>query len=133
MQEPTALPLTGDGAKTILLAEDEILIRAAAADAFRDAGFIVLEASSADEAESLVAAGLKPDILFTDVRMPGSRDGLMLAQALKAQLPHLLVLVASGHAALEGAAERDYVFFPKPYDIAAVLNAIGDALKQNER
>lgn len=133
MENPAAVPETGASAKIILLAEDEVLIRALAAEALREVGFIVIEASGSDEAESVIAAGIEPDLLFTDVRMPGARDGLTLARELKAQLPHLIVFVASGHADPQAAKQHGYRFFAKPYDVEAVVKAIADALNQHER
>lgn len=133
MENPAAIPEPGSCAKTILLAEDEVLIRALTAEALREAGFIVIEASSSDEAQSVIAAGLTPDLLFTDVRMPGARDGLTLARELKTQLPDLIVFVASGHADPREAEKHAYRFFAKPYDVEAVVKAIADALDQYER
>ncbi len=133
MEDPVAVPETGSSAKTILLVEDEVLIRALAAEALREAGYIVIEASSADEAHSVIAAGLQPDLLFTDVRMPGALDGLTLARELKAQLPHLIVVVASGHADPQEAGKHAYKFFTKPYELDAVVTAIADALAHHER
>ncbi|HET9395068.1 MAG TPA: response regulator, partial [Nitrospiraceae bacterium] len=78
--------------RTILLVEDEFLIRMAAAEALRESGFVVMEAASAEEALALVASGLQPDVLFSDIRMGGLRDGLDLAEALRTQIPRLLVI-----------------------------------------
>jgi two-component system, response regulator PdtaR len=82
---------------TVLLVEDEVLIRWAVAEAMRDAGLHVIEASNAAEAMDVVLSGLKPDILFTDVRMPGHIDGLELAAFLETLLPGLTVIIASAH------------------------------------
>jgi len=132
MNDPEVAAAAAARARIVLVAEDEILIRAVAAEALRDAGYTVIEASSADEAERFVAAGLVPDVLFTDVRMPGTRDGLALARELKARLPRLIVLVASGHADPDTALPHSHKFFRKPYDVDSVLAAIAAALEQHE-
>jgi DNA-binding NtrC family response regulator len=114
---------------TILVVEDEVLIRMALADTLREAGFSVVEASNANEAVELVTAGVKPHVLFTDVRMPGGADGLDLASFLSAQLPHLIVFVCSGH--LSGTADASGIknFIPKPFDAGDVVKRIKAALR----
>lgn len=119
---------TADSARVVLVVEDEVLLRALAAEALRDQGFQVVEASHADEAMQLVAAGLLPDVLFTDVRMPGTRDGLQLAQELRAIQPGLVVCVASGDLdAKTGKAVAQH-FFRKPYDLDLLASNIRAAL-----
>jgi len=115
---------------TILVVEDEVLIRMALADSLREAGFNVVEASNAIEAVGLVTAGVKPDVLFTDIRMPGDADGLQLASYLSAQLPELIVFISSGH--LSGTPEASDVknFVPKPFDPADVVTLIKSALSE---
>jgi DNA-binding response OmpR family regulator len=78
--------------KTVLVVEDEILIRFDIVDALSEAGFTVLEAGNVAEA---VALGAYPDIraVFTDVDMPGNEDGLDLAQRVHADFPPVAVLV----------------------------------------
>lgn len=113
---------------TVLLVEDEVLIRWAVAEAMRDAGLHVVEASNAAEAMDVVLGGIKPDILFTDVRMPGHIDGLELAAFLEALLPGLTVIIASAHFKQEDLKLRVNVI-PKPYDPQSVANQIAAALK----
>ena len=81
----------------ILLVDDEALVRYATADMLRDAGYEVVEAASAAEAQERVRAGLAPDVLVTDQLMPGGR-GTDLASGLRERLPDLKVLVATGYA-----------------------------------
>jgi len=119
--------------RTVLMVEDEVLIRMAAAEALREHGFIVVEASNAADAEDLIASGIAPEVLFTDVRMPGGIDGLELAQRIQSRLPRLIVMIASGHADPQAAAARGFRFFSKPYDIIAVVDAIKKDLDQSER
>jgi CheY-like chemotaxis protein len=107
---------------TVLLVDDEDLVRSSTADILADLGYAVVEASSAEEALRLVTQGLRPDLLVTDHLMPGM-DGVELARLLKQQLPALRVLVISGYAEAEGVA-ADLPRLEKPFrraDLAGVL------------
>jgi CheY-like chemotaxis protein len=115
---------------TVLLVEDEPLIRILAADALDDAGFVVLEAWNADEALALLHERAHDvQVLFTDVQMPGSMDGLALAETVHQHWPHILLLLASGYAR-PGADDlpRHGHFLPKPYATAAVVRHINELL-----
>ncbi|MGZ5904834.1 MAG: response regulator, partial [Reyranella sp.] len=68
---------------TVLVVEDEILVRTVIAAYLRDCGFDVVEAGSADEAVRVLEAGVRIDIVFSDINMPGSLDGFGLAQWLR--------------------------------------------------
>jgi CheY-like chemotaxis protein len=116
--------------RTILLVEDEFLIRMAAAEALRESGFVVIEAASGQEALTLVASGLRPDVLFTDVRMGGLRDGLDLAEGLRTQIPRLQVIIASAHADSDIVLRLPGRFFSKPYDISIVARTIKAELEK---
>jgi CheY-like chemotaxis protein len=110
----------------VLVVEDEPLQRMMAVDLVLDAGFEVLEARSADEAVSILET--RPDIriVFTDVDMPGSMDGLKLAAAIRDRWPPIEIIVASGHILIDEVnLPPRSVFFSKPYDtekVTAQLN-----------
>ncbi|MCB8819946.1 response regulator [Microvirga rosea] len=91
---------SGTGAPlVVLLVEDEPLVRMAAADELEEAGFQVLEAGNADVA--LAVLEVRSDevhVLFTDVDMPGSMDGMALAEQVYRRWPHVLLLISSGNA-----------------------------------
>jgi CheY-like chemotaxis protein len=111
---------------TVLLVDDEELVRATAADMLADLGYEVIEATSADDALRLVDGGLAPDLLVTDHLMPG-RTGTELARVLKAQRPGLPVLVVSGYADIDGIAP-DLPRLTKPFrqsDLAAAVAELG--------
>jgi CheY-like chemotaxis protein len=109
---------------TILVVEDEVLIRIVLADELRMAGFHALEAANADEALALLAAAPEITLVFTDIRMPGSIDGLELTRAVRARWPHIKVIVASG-AQLPVHAERSWdATLQKPYDVPDVLRCV---------
>lgn len=65
---------------TVLVVEDDVLIRLSVADALRSAGLDVIEAATGDEALTVLASSATVDLVFTDIQMPGSTDGLELAQ-----------------------------------------------------
>jgi response regulator RpfG family c-di-GMP phosphodiesterase len=81
---PQALPVVPG---TILFVEDECLISIIASDALRDAGYKVIEAANADEALAILLSQTPVDLLISDVRMPGSLDGLGLLAATHEAFP----------------------------------------------
>lgn len=114
----------------VLIAEDEPLIRMMAADALSDAGFDVVEAEHADGALAILQAQAgSVHVLFTDVHMPGSMDGLQLAQHTHGHWPWIAVLIASGQA--RPTAEELPVnsrFLKKPYDYRHVIQHLREML-----
>jgi two-component system, response regulator PdtaR len=101
----------------VLVVEDEPLVRMTAADELEEAGFQVLEAINADEAlKVLEARSNDVQVLFTDVDMPGSMDGIALAEEVYRRWPHVLLLISSGHARPHPDEIPDHGHFvPKPY------------------
>ena len=87
----------------VLIVEDDVLIRVLLADELRDAGLRVIEAANADEALSIFEAGAQVDLLFTDVQMPGSMDGVELARRIKTIHPALPIILTSGNAGASAA------------------------------
>lgn len=96
--EPSSLPNPPFAAarKCVLVVEDELLIRMFLSDELRDAGFHVIEAFNADEA-LVVLRSVVPDIIVSDVRMPGSLDGIGLLAAVRETFPTLPVIITSAH------------------------------------
>ncbi len=113
--------------KRILVVEDELLVGALAAEALEDAGFAVLTAASAEEAE--VILGQEPvDVLFTDIDL-GGRDGCDLAnRALEVQ-PWLSVVFASGRSRRchGGRVPAEAPFLAKPYRLSDMIGEVGRA------
>jgi CheY-like chemotaxis protein len=100
----------------VLIVEDEFLIRMDAIDMIKSAGFEVVEAESADEAILILED--RPDItvVFTDVQMPGSMDGLKLAAAIRGRWPPIKIIATSGlHDIREADLPAGSRFLPKPY------------------
>ena len=113
----------------VLVVEDEALIRFAIADDLREAGFEVLEAATADDAIGILAREPGIRLLFTDIDMPGSMDGLRLLAVVRDRWPPVRIIVTSGKqvpaAAAMPAGSR---FVPKPYTAAGVLDAVRSML-----
>ncbi len=115
--------------KTILIAEDDALLRLVAVDVFEDAGYEVLEAANATEA--LFVLNKRSDVaaLFTDVEMPGGINGFSLARQCRSMLPDISVVISSGHR----EPSRDDLpiaakFIPKPYDPNAIVATINELI-----
>lgn len=106
----------------------EWFIRFDVAEQLRGAGFEVVEASSADDAMDYISSGERIDTLITDIRMPGTFDGLELAGKVRVMQPMLLILVASGSIELESAASRVGRFIRKPYDPEQIAMLIAEIL-----
>ena len=81
---------------TVLIVEDHFWTRYMAAEYFRNAGYRVIEANDADEALSVLASGNQVHVVFSDIQMSGSIDGLALAEWIAQRYPHLPVLLTSG-------------------------------------
>jgi PAS domain S-box-containing protein len=108
-----------------LLVDDEELVRLSTADMLSELGYVVVEASSAEEALRLLDEGCRPDVLVTDHLMPGM-SGTELAQLVRRALPGVPVLVVSGYAEVEGIA-TDLPRLTKPFrsgDLATRLMAL---------
>jgi CheY-like chemotaxis protein len=91
---------------TILVVEDEVLVRMAVAEYLRDREFRVLEASNAQEAQALFAGGEPIAIVFSDIQMPGGMNGFGLAKWIRASFPDVKVMLTSGIANLAATAEE---------------------------
>jgi CheY-like chemotaxis protein len=115
---------------TLLIAEDDVFIRAMVADFLRDSGFAVVEAANADEAISIFQSGAEIDLLFSDVKMPGSMDGFDLAQRVCAEWPATKILLTSGyHDRYSANNAPAHPVLAKPYQPLAVLGAILAAME----
>jgi CheY-like chemotaxis protein len=120
-----------DEPPVVLLVEDELLVRMTAADELEEAGFQVLEAANADVAlKVLEARSDEVQVLFTDVNMPGSMDGLALAEQVHSRWPHVLLLISSGYAQPQPDEVPDHgQFMPKPYGAATLVRHIHDLMR----
>jgi CheY-like chemotaxis protein len=109
----------------VLVVEDEALMRMFAFDVIEEAGFTVLEAASAEQAIDILNARDDIRIIFTDVQMPGTLDGLKLASAVRDRWPPIEIIVTSGHVALDSESLPSRVqFLPKPYAPQQLVRAL---------
>ena len=109
----------------VLIVEDEFLLRMDAADIIAAAGFEVVEAENADRAIEILEARRDITVVFTDIQMPGSMDGLKLARAVRGRWPPIKIVATSGHINI---GERDLPeggrFLLKPYSPVQVTGVL---------
>src|SRR5882757_9995468 len=84
----------------VLGVEDEMVLRMRAVDIVEDAGFTAVEAVSADEALAILESRSDIALLFSDIQMPGTMDGLKLAHAVHNRWPGIKIILVSGHIKL---------------------------------
>jgi CheY-like chemotaxis protein len=116
----------------VLVVEDEMLLRMRAVDIVEDAGYASVEAVDADQAISILESRFDIELLFTDIQMPGSMDGLKLAHMVRARWPPIKIILVSGALRLQDIdIPTDSRFFGKPLEakemIAQIQNLIGHA------
>jgi CheY-like chemotaxis protein len=109
----------------VLVVEDDFLIRMNAAQMIEEAGFSVVEAANSDEAVAILESRLDITVVFTDIQMPGSMDGLKLAAAIRSRWPPIHIIATSG---LVDVRKEDLPnggrFLPKPYSPAQIIDAL---------
>ena len=115
---------------SILVVEDEVLVRSVVAMYLRDCGFQVVEAGNADEAIRVLEAGLAVDIVFSDVNMPGSMDGFGLAAWLRLERPGLHLILTSGSPQKTADLGKHRPFLAKPYNHANLERLIRTMLAE---
>jgi CheY-like chemotaxis protein len=100
----------------VLIVEDEFLLRMDASEMIEGAGFETVEAGNAEEAIKILERRSDIRVVFTDVQMPGSMDGLKLAAAVKGRWPPIQIIATSGRCFIrEGDLPEGALFLPKPY------------------
>jgi CheY-like chemotaxis protein len=118
-----------DARISVVVAEDELLLRMDIVDALQDAGFIVFEAGNAKEAIDVINAHPEIQALFTDIDMPGSMDGLELAALVKDRWPPISVIVTSGHWKVRRELlPQGSLFMPKPYNSIEIVKSIRELI-----
>jgi len=121
-RQSTALP-------AVLVVEDEMMLRMRAVDMVEDAGFNPVEAVNADDALAILESRSDIELLFTDIQMPGSMDGLKLAYAVHERWPLIKIILVSGQLKLtdsdKPAASR---FFGKPLEVKQMIAVMQDMI-----
>ena len=107
----------GPGRSTILVIEDEVLIRLAVCNSLRQFGYRVIEGSTAEEGQRVIRTGEPIEVLFSDVELGSGMDGLALAKWVRRHFPEVRILLTSGVARMGDQASglSDGPFFSKPY------------------
>lgn len=114
----------------VLVVEDEALIRLAALDLVESAGYEAVEATDADDAIRILEARADIRVVFTDVDMPGTMDGLKLAHYVRDRWPPIRIVVASGMKIVaESQLPTGSRFFSKPYEEGSIVAALADLLE----
>jgi two-component system, response regulator PdtaR len=111
--------------KAILIVEDDQLLKLLTVDIVEEAGYVALQASSADEAVAIMESRTDIALLLTDIDMPGSMDGIKLAHAVRNRWPPIRIIVVSGRLhLLEEDLPTHSRFFAKPYSSDAIISEI---------
>ncbi|WP_375393872.1 ATP-binding protein [uncultured Sphingomonas sp.] len=124
--EPRAEPVSARRAASVLLVDDDDLVRSATADMLRDIGYTVLEMRSASQVLAMVRSGIEADILVTDYLMPGMTGGQLINE-LRASGVRIPVLLITGYAAAGKDVPRDVPRLAKPFrqvDLAARIDEL---------
>ena len=115
----------------VLVVEDEPVVRTATCLYLEDSGFEVFEAANADEAIALLSRQNAMRLVFTDIDMPGSMDGLKLAAFVRDRWPPIRIIVTSGKRMVVTDLPDGSMFFAKPYGIDAVTAAMHEMVASN--
>src|SRR3984885_9418675 len=109
----------------VLIVEDELLLRMNAVEMIEAAGFEAVEAASADQAIDILESRRDITVVFTDIQMPGSMDGLKLARAVRGRWPPIKIVATSGHVDVrETDLPEGGRFLPKPYSLVQVTGVL---------
>jgi two-component system, response regulator PdtaR len=121
-------------AETVLLVEDDGLVRMFGVEILEEAGFRVIEAESADTAlRTLKSQAETVSVLLTDVHMPGSMDGHEFARVVHERWPRIKIVITSGRAQIPRRDIPDHGrFVPKPWKLEAMVSATTDPDSQTD-
>src|ERR1700712_533208 len=113
----------------VLIVEDELILRMRAVDIVEDAGFTPVEAVNADDALAILESRSDIELLFTDIQMPGSMDGLKLAYAVHERWPLIKIFRGPGHLPLTDADNpAESRFYGKPLEVKAMIAEMQDMM-----
>jgi two-component system, response regulator PdtaR len=124
-QGPNSMADAPGSGSLVLVVEDDALLRMHAAEMIEEAGFKVLEADGADEAIRMLESRADIRIIFTDIDMPGSMNGLKLAHAVANRWPPIRIVATSGHFQVrDGDLPMGGRFIAKPYRATQIISAL---------
>jgi DNA-binding NtrC family response regulator len=109
----------------VLVVEDDAILRLHALDIVEEAGFTAIEAKNADEAIAILESRSDIALLFTDINMPGSMDGVKLAHAVRNRWPPIKIVVVSGHVQVDESDLPPHSrFFGKPFEAQRMIDEL---------
>ncbi len=119
--------------KFVLIVEDDPILLLHSVDLIEGEGYDVIEARNADEAIAILEGRVDIAIVFTDVEMPGTMDGLKLARFIRNRWPPVHLIVASGRTSpLAHELPEGSRFFAKPYNDASLISALNDMARRDQ-
>src|SRR5205085_9987275 len=119
------MPTDSTEVPNVLVVEDEMILRMRAVDIVEDAGFCPVQAVNADEAIAILESRSDISLLFTDIQMPGSMDGLKLAHAVHDRWPAIKIILVSGQVnPSEAERPADSRFFGKPLSVEQMITEL---------
>lgn len=133
---PSQTRSSDDPIQTILVVEDEVLVRLPLAEYLRDCGFRVFEAANVTEAKAVLNTNTPIDLVFSDVNLPEAEEGFELASWIRQNRPDVKVLLASGAASAAKKAGdlcMDGPMLSKPYAYTEVLRRIQTLIRKAGR
>jgi CheY-like chemotaxis protein len=117
------------GKPVVLIVEDEFLSRMSAAEMISGGGFDVVEVENADQAIEILQKRADIKIVFTDIRLPGSMDGLKFARYVRGKWPPIKIIATSAHLAVtQNDLPDGGMFVPKPYTSNRIINALRECI-----
>jgi DNA-binding NtrC family response regulator len=120
--------------KTVLVVEDEPLLRELSVLELQEAGYDVIEAPTAVDALAVLVSGVAIAVVFTDVNMPGDLNGLELAEQVRERWPQVRLIVTSGGGQVGHSDVRPPGrFIPKPYQLDQMIAAVRELADDPER
>lgn len=115
----------------VLVVEDDFILRMNAVQMIEEAGFEALEATNADDAILILEARSDINVVFTDIDMPGSMDGLKLAHAVRERWPPIQIITTSGHVTVnDNDLPTGGKFIPKPYSPGYVTGVVRELVNR---
>lgn len=115
--------------KSVLIVEDEMLIRTLCADVFGEAEYEVIEAENGDQALDMLRFGIPVIAIVSDIRMPGRTDGMALRREVEANWPDVKMLMTSGDRHVDcSELSENQVFIAKPYQVLDLVQHVDEMI-----